>query len=321
MLRKTVRVLLCGIIFLGMFYSISIKNYPVEAMNAIKWQKMVEWEDGLRDEIGDLEKQFEVEKGKLLTQMDKQQEVMSSNQESLEETENYAQKSLKAKVCSKANRYCWKAKECYSSYRKDYGTAYLKMVKCQELYDSCKELSNQICQMQKKLLLDEFEKEDLEDINEFKLLVDESKKIASLQQEVSGDLKEADKYSKKLFNEYYPYLLKLVTCEAGAEYCPDVDQYYVMNVVENRVENKHYPNSVVGVIFQKGQYAPTWNGSWGRKADKRTRENVKNYLLGNIETGMPKNIVYQAAFAQGDYVWRYVSNRVDQGSYYCGINE
>lgn len=38
----------------------------------------------------------------------------------------------------------------------------------------------------------------------------------------------------------------------------------VATVIMNRVESSRYPNSVQGVIYQKGQFSPTWNGALNR---------------------------------------------------------
>uniref|UniRef100_UPI002589CA74 cell wall hydrolase n=1 Tax=Sporofaciens musculi TaxID=2681861 RepID=UPI002589CA74 len=49
----------------------------------------------------------------------------------------------------------------------------------------------------------------------------------------------------------------LLECEASG-YDP---MLAVATVVMNRVASSSYPNTLRGVIYQSGQFAPTWNGS------------------------------------------------------------
>lgn len=54
-------------------------------------------------------------------------------------------------------------------------------------------------------------------------------------------------------------LAALLQCEAGTS---NYDALLaVATVVMNRVESNRFPNTISGVIYQKGQFSPTWNGS------------------------------------------------------------
>lgn len=54
----------------------------------------------------------------------------------------------------------------------------------------------------------------------------------------------------------------ILECEAGTR---DYDALLaVATVIMNRVESSRYPNTLQGVIYQKGQFSPTWNGSLNR---------------------------------------------------------
>lgn len=54
----------------------------------------------------------------------------------------------------------------------------------------------------------------------------------------------------------------LLQCEAGTS---DYDALLaVATVVMNRVESNRYPNTLYDVIYQSGQFSPTWNGSLNR---------------------------------------------------------
>ena len=53
-------------------------------------------------------------------------------------------------------------------------------------------------------------------------------------------------------------LAALIECEAGGE--PYEGKLAVGSVVLNRVASSHFPNSVVGVIYQSGQFSPVASG-------------------------------------------------------------
>ena len=58
-------------------------------------------------------------------------------------------------------------------------------------------------------------------------------------------------------------LVCLVFCESGSE--PYEGKLAVANVVLNRYHSSRFPNTIKGVIYQSGQFSPTWNGSLNKK--------------------------------------------------------
>lgn len=58
-------------------------------------------------------------------------------------------------------------------------------------------------------------------------------------------------------------LVCLVFCESGSE--PYEGKLAVANVVLNRYHSSRYPNTISGVVYQSGQFSPTWNGSLNTK--------------------------------------------------------
>lgn len=78
-------------------------------------------------------------------------------------------------------------------------------------------------------------------------------------------------------------------------------QIAVGSVVLNRVADSSYPNTLRGVIYQKGQYACTWDGNFDRTPTERNWA-VARYLLEN-GSQIPANVVYQAQFRQGHGVY------------------
>ena len=96
-------------------------------------------------------------------------------------------------------------------------------------------------------------------------------------------------------------LSRLIYAEAGCAWIPDWVQRMVGSVVLNRVESQYYPDTIREVIYQPGQYAPTWDGSLQKTPDARTIENAR-YLLehGSI---CPENVVGQNSIVTGSGVY------------------
>ncbi len=95
---------------------------------------------------------------------------------------------------------------------------------------------------------------------------------------------------------------------------------YVMrltgSVVLNRVAHKGYPNTVRGVLYQKGQYE-TMPRFFTKKIPDEARQIAKELLIfGSIA---PPNVVYQAMFPQGSGVWKPIpsSYSKDDIEYFC----
>ena len=78
-------------------------------------------------------------------------------------------------------------------------------------------------------------------------------------------------------------------------------QIAVGSVVLNRVADRSYPDTLRGVIYQRGQYACTWDGNFNRTPTERNWA-VARYLLEN-GSQIPANVVYQAQFRQGHGVY------------------
>lgn len=84
-------------------------------------------------------------------------------------------------------------------------------------------------------------------------------------------------------------LEKIVMAEAGAE--PYEGKIAVVNVIMNRVAHKSYPNTIKGVVFQKGQFTPARNGRvWKMKPTAEVKKAVKEALNGKRVVG--KDVLY-----------------------------
>ena len=122
--------------------------------------------------------------------------------------------------------------------------------------------------------------------------------------------------AKRIADEYYERdyepMCRIVNAEAGSNNISSEERYCVANVIENRVKSPNYPNTVVGVINDPGQYEPITNGSIHKIPTPQVREDVEYYLRGYAQTGMPDNVVFQSRSSQGE-IWK----TFPSGHYFC----
>lgn len=89
------------------------------------------------------------------------------------------------------------------------------------------------------------------------------------------------------------YLMShLINGEAGCSWISDREQRAVGSVVLNRMKDRRFPSSMSGVIYQRGQYACTWDGNFNKTPSKRVIANAK-YILTYGST-LPKGVVFQS---------------------------
>ena len=103
-------------------------------------------------------------------------------------------------------------------------------------------------------------------------------------------------------------LSHIINAEAGGE--SDECQLAVGSVVLNRVNSKYFPDTIYDVVFEPGQYSPTWEGTYYNTPSQRAINNAK-YLLEN-GSQLPSNVLFQAGFEQGSGVYKIID-----GEYFC----
>lgn len=133
------------------------------------------------------------------------------------------------------------------------------------------------------------------------------------EEELNNLYLEAKQIADTFFEEYFSLMCLIVNAEAGMPKCTAIERAYVANVIENRIKSSKYPNSIHGVVYQKGQYEPVMNGSINKTPPAYVVQDVEEYLRGRIETEMPDNVFYQALFRQGKGVWKHLPS----GHYFC----
>ena len=114
-------------------------------------------------------------------------------------------------------------------------------------------------------------------------------------------------------------LAAVIWQESGSYWLSDRLQIYVGNVVMNRVDSSLFPNTIRGVLTSPYAYGPmAWSGisiptpsnSIEKAAIERCYNNARKILEGYRP--LPKNVVFQAGFVQGNGVYAYES-----GQYFC----
>lgn len=148
----------------------------------------------------------------------------------------------------------------------------------------------------------------------FNALSDEKKSLETTISELEEDLKEQKKKAETVTSRSssssrtaknttsnssswsdLELLARIINAEAGG--CTDEHQLLVGNVVLNRVADSRFPDTIYDVIYQKGQYSPTWNGAINKTPSKQAYKNAQRLLDG--ERFCPSNVVFQANFKQG----------------------
>lgn len=111
-------------------------------------------------------------------------------------------------------------------------------------------------------------------------------------------------------------LSRVIYAEVGCTWIPDWVQRMVGSVVLNRVNSSYYPNTIREVIYQPGQYSPTWDGSINKTPDSRTIANAK-YLLENGSV-CPGNVIGQNSIITGSGVYKsYYDSILGTTVYFC----
>lgn len=106
-------------------------------------------------------------------------------------------------------------------------------------------------------------------------------------------------------------LARIIQAENGGH---EDDEALVLTgvVVIKRVKSDEYPDTIMGVISQKGQYSTYADGKFWNKPSKRSMRIAKKILKTNIAERYPDNLVFQAEFRQGRAVYKKLGHE-----YFC----
>lgn len=124
--------------------------------------------------------------------------------------------------------------------------------------------------------------------------------------------KQAEEKRKQEEFEWNWYLLAhLIYAENGDDRYSEYQKamQYTGSVLLNRVKSSRYPDTIEECIFQRGQYACTWDGHFEHKPSKEAWDIAKGLLIEG--SCLPEDVLYAAEFVQGD-----IYDKV-AGTYYC----
>lgn len=96
-------------------------------------------------------------------------------------------------------------------------------------------------------------------------------------------------------------LSHIINAEAGDDNCSHEHRIAVGSVVLNRVASDEFPDTIYDVVFQPGQYSPTWNGAYDKEPSEDSVEVAKMLLEEGSQ--IPEDCVFQAEFPQGSGVY------------------
>lgn len=118
---------------------------------------------------------------------------------------------------------------------------------------------------------------------------------------------------KPLYTDEELYVLSHVI-NGEAEGCSWEEKLWVGSVVLNRVSSHRYPDTIYDVVFDKGQYACTWDGNYDKEPIQESID-AAIYLLENGSV-LPKYVIFQAQFEQGNATYDVIGN-----TYFCYYKE
>lgn len=98
-------------------------------------------------------------------------------------------------------------------------------------------------------------------------------------------------------------LAHIINAEAGDDNCIHEHRVAVGSVVLNRVAADDFPDTVRGVVFDPGQYSPTWNGTFEKEPSQDSWDTAE-FLLEN-GSQIPEDCIWQAEFKQGSGEWNH----------------
>lgn len=139
-------------------------------------------------------------------------------------------------------------------------------------------------------------KEELE--NKEQIILDFETKIENM---ISNDISEET--TKEIIKSTYDFteeeitlIAKLTIAEAGNQ--SDYGKRLVIDTVLNRMDSPYFPDTVKGVIFQKYQFSPVWNGGIDKYVPD---EHIIDLVKEEINDRTNSEVIFFTAGKYGPY--------------------
>lgn len=166
-----------------------------------------------------------------------------------------------------------------------------------------------------------FVQEEQSKENEFLPIINTEPKVEQMvcrkieSNKASGKKKKQKKQNKQkknvVSNKDILNLARIIQAENGGH--KDDEALLLTGVVVlKRVKSKCYPDTIIGVISQKGQYSTYADGKFWNEPSKRSLRIAKKLLKTDIADEYQDNLVYQAEFRQGRAIYKKLGHE-----YFC----
>ena len=120
--------------------------------------------------------------------------------------------------------------------------------------------------------------------------------------------------TEKTYSDNDLYVLShIISAEAGN--CSEDMMIAVGSVVLNRVEDERFPDTIEEVVFQPGQYSPTWNGTYYAEPTDEAAEVAEMLLTDGSQ--IDESVVWQAEFVQGVGIYEVIDSPWGTKMYFC----
>ena len=120
--------------------------------------------------------------------------------------------------------------------------------------------------------------------------------------------------TEKTYSDNDLYILShIISAEAGN--CSEDMMIAVGSVVLNRVEDERFPDTIEEVVFQPGQYSPTWNGTYYAEPTDEAVEVAEMLLTDGSQ--IDESVVWQAEFVQGVGIYEVIESPWGTKMYFC----
>lgn len=108
-------------------------------------------------------------------------------------------------------------------------------------------------------------------------------------------------------------LSHIISAEAGN--CSEDMMLSVGSVVLNRVADDRFPDTISEVVFQEGQYSPTWDGAYYNEPTEAAQKVAKRLLEEG--SAIDASVVWQAEFPQGNGIYDTIESPFGTTMYFC----
>lgn len=127
-------------------------------------------------------------------------------------------------------------------------------------------------------------------------------------------LDTAETETEMQYSENDMYVLShIISAESGN--CSEEMMIAVGSTVLNRVSDDRFPDTIEEVVFQPGQYSPTWNGTFYNEPTEGAVEVAQMLLEEGSQ--IPEDVVWQSNFPQGTETWKTIESPWGTVMYFC----